>query len=333
MKKLVVLVLIVAMLLSVAALADAKTEELGIPTYVTLKESDALKDKHLGCSIVYKGDVWCSELAKALEVIGEYYGAKITCEDGDLNPETQTKQVENMLSNGVDMIMIDPATPEGVTGALTTAFEQGLPIIIYDSNWEDSEEKALTYVSWDQFDTGRIVGRYFLDYIREHNGGKASIIELENVQSPHCHERFVGMHEVFDAAEDCEITVVNHSDNQGNREVAEKAVTAVVQNYDYIISDVDNGAQGALAALQQVGDTETGIFCMGVYGEEVFNEFHRNDPNYIAGLNVDPWVIAQFVYQAAVDYFEGNAANVAKQTNIDLLMVDSSNVDQFWSFE
>ena len=49
----------------------------------------------------------------ALEALGAYYGADITVEDGDLNDETQVKQIENMIANNVDIMMIDPTTPDG----------------------------------------------------------------------------------------------------------------------------------------------------------------------------------------------------------------------------
>lgn len=340
MKKLISLVLALVMVLTMAAFAetidssvassDEKAAALGIPAAVVLQDTDVLEGKRIGCSICYKGDEWCAALAQALEALGEYYGATITCEDGDLNDETQTKQIENMISNGVDIMMIDPITPDGSDGALTEAVEAGIPVIIYDGYWTAGEEKALTTVTWDQKATGTLIGEYFVEYIREHNDGKATIIELTNAVSTHCQERFVGLHEVFDAATDCEITIIDKYDSQGNRETAEKAVSAVVQPYDYIISDVDNGAMGALAALQQVGDTDVKIFCMGAYGAEPFGLLHDDDPNYTACLNVDAWVLAQFIYEGAISHFKGE--DVPVQTNIDLFVVDNSNVENFWSF-
>lgn len=340
MKKLLSLILALVMVLSMAAFAETvdssvassneKAAELGIPAAVVLQDTDVLEGKRIGCSICYKGDEWCAALAQALEALGAYYGATITCEDGDLNDETQTKQIENMISNGVDIMMIDPITPDGSDGALTAAVDAGIPVIIYDGYWTAGPEKALTTVTWDQKATGTLIGEYFVDYIREHNGGKATIIELTNAVSTHCQERFVGLHEVFDAATDCEITIIDKYDSQGNRETAEKAVSAVVQPYDYIISDVDNGAMGALAALQQVGDTDVKIFSMGAYGAEPFGLLHDEDPNYTACLNVDAWVLAQFIYEGAISHFKGE--EVPEKTNIDLFVVDSSNVENFWSF-
>ncbi len=341
MKKLITLILALVMVLSMAAIAetvdssvvsaDEAAAALGIPAAVVLQDTTALQGKKIGCSICYKGDEWCAALAKALEALGAYYGAEISCEDGDLNDETQTKQIENMIANEVDIMMIDPITPDGSAQALNKAIEAGIPVIIYDGYWTEGAEKAVTTVTWDQKATGTITGEYFLNYVRENLGGKATIIELTNAVSTHCQERFVGLHEVFDAADDVEITIIDKYDSQGNRETAEKAVSAVVVPYDCIISDVDNGAMGAVSALQQVGDTDVKVFSMGAYGAEPFGLLYEEDPNYTACLNVDAWVLAQFIYEGAINYFEGE--EVPTQTNIDLFMVDSTNVENFWSFE
>ncbi len=342
MKKLIALFLALVMVLSLGACTDTKkpagSDKSGdrnslIPASVKISDSDALKGKKIGCSIVYKGDEWCFALSQALEILGKEYGAEIVVEDGDLNDETQTKQIENMVANNCDILMIDPTTPDGTHEALMKAVEADIPIIIYDGYWTAGEEHAVTTVTWDQQQTGTMIGEYFVDYIKEHNDGKAKVVELTNAVSTHCQERFVGLHEVFDAAnaDGCEIEVLNKYDSQGNRELAYNAIAAVVEPYDYIISDVDNGAFGAVSALQAAGNTDVKVLSMGAYGEEPFSALHKKDDNYMACLNVDAWILAQFIFEGALDYFDGK--EVPTKTNIDLYVVDSSNVTDFWSFD
>ena len=43
-------------------------------------------------------------------------------------------------------------------------------------------------------------GKMFFDVSKENNGGKCRVVELTNAVSKHCQERFVGLHEVIDAA-------------------------------------------------------------------------------------------------------------------------------------
>ena len=333
MKKLIALLLALVMVLSMVACGAKKVEgegdSNGIPAAVTLRDTKALKGKKVGCSIVYKGDEWCAALADALEKLGAYYGAELVCQDGDLNDETQTKQVENMIANKVDIILCDPTTPDGVGIALNKAYDAGIPIIIYDGYWNEGAEKAITTVTWDQKATGTMIGEYFVEYIKANNGGKATIVELTNAVSTHCQERFVGLHEVFDAS-GCEIEIIGLYDSEGNREKAYNAITAVVEPFDFVISDVDNGAMGAVAALQAVGKTDVKVLSMGAYGAEPFGLLHDKDPNYLACLNVDAWILAQWIIDGAIDHFEGK--DLPTQTNIALYVVDANNVTDFWAF-
>ena len=87
---------------------------------------------------------------------------------------------------------------------------------------------------------------------------------------------------------------------------------------------------GAVSALQATGNTSVKVLSMGAYGQEPFGMLHNNDVNYLACLNVDAWVLAQFIFDGTIAYFEGN--DVPTQTNIDLFVVDNSNVEKFWSF-
>ena len=233
MKKVIALLLSLALVISCAACASTEeapakeTAEAGteaeaetpaeeaaeaadnsnIPSYVTLQDTDILQGKKIGNAIAYKGDEWCAILATAMEEIGAVYGVETSVDDGELNDELMTKQVENMITSGCDMIMIDPATAGGCTQALNKAYDAGIPIIVYDAPWELGEEKAVTTISWDRVETGRIVGEYLVDYIKENMDGKARILELAIVISEQCQERFIGLHEVIDKAnaEGCEI--------------------------------------------------------------------------------------------------------------------------------
>ena len=301
----------------------------GFPACVTLRNTTALQGKKIGASIVYKGDEWCAGVAEALEKLGAYYGADIFVEDGDLNDECQSRQVENMIANDVDIIFCDPITPNGVGIALNQAYGAGIPIIIYDGYWTEGE-KAITTVTWDQYQSGVLTAEYLLDHLRAEGKTSARIVELTNAVSTHCQERFEGLHDTFAAADDIEITILNKYDSQGNRETAYNAISAVVEPYDYVISDVDNGAMGAISALQAAGNTNVKVLSMGAYGSEPFGKLYNYDPNYLACLNVDAWILAQYIIDAAIDLFEGN--EVPLVTNIALYMVDATNVEDFWKF-
>lgn len=334
MKKIISVLLILALAFCMVSCSEGNSgsgKDAKIPESVTFRETEALKGKRIGCSIVNKGDEWCSTVSDALEKLAAHYGAILTCEDGDMNDETQTKQIENMIANGVDLILVDPVTADGCSEALMKAVEKKIPIIIYDGVWTGAEQYAETSVTWDQRQTGVVAGEYLLDYIRKNMGGKATIVELQTAISTHCLERFVGLHETIDKADDVEITILGRYDMQGNRETAYNIISSLVDPYDFVVSDIDNGSNGAVAALQAAGNTKVKVLSMGGYGTEPFEAVHANDVNYLAFLNVDAWKFSELVINSTIDFFEGKT--LEKCINFQPVMVDHTNAEEYWIFD
>lgn len=333
MKKSISLLLALVLLLCMTACSggNSKKDDPKIPDSIVFRDTDALQGKKIGCTIVYKGDEWTSTVSNALETFAKHYGAELTCEDGDTNDETQTKQIENMIANGVDLILADPVTADGCNEALMKAVEKKIPVIIFDGCWNNAKENAVTSVSWDQYQTGVEVGKYLIDYAHKNNIEKATVVELEMAISTHCQDRFKGFNDTIEKAEGVEFNVLNEYDAQGNRETAYNIVSSIVEPYDFIVSDIDNESNGAVAALQAAGNTRVKVLSMGGYGNEPFEAVHSNDTNYLAFLNVDAWQFAELVINSTISYFKGETLD--ETIYLQTVMVDNSNAEKYWIFD
>lgn len=287
-----------------------------------------LEGKKIGNTICYKGDEWCADLTNKMEAYANQYGVVTTVEDGDLNVETQNKQVENMIANKVDAIFIDPNTPTGINEALKKAQEAGIPIFAYDGYLEGLE--AETTITWDQPMTGELMANYVIDYVNKNLNGQAKVVLLTLAASPQCvtrGERFVEV-----CAEKAPgINIFNTQDCEGNREKAANAITNIVEPFDLVVSVVDNGAWGAISAIEARGLTNVKVFSMGAFGAEPFNALKAGHPNYQACVVVAPEEISKLLYESAAKYFNGET--LEKTSNITLYVADSTNVDQFWTFD
>ena len=309
--------------------AETDDDSNNIPKIVKLNKANGLEGRQIGFTISkVESDEWCQQLVKAVEVLGAYYGADVNCLDAEENIEDQIIQIENFTADEYDMIFIDPISADGPAQAITEAQEEGVPVICcYDECSADVE----TFVTWDAYEGGKVFAQYFIDYVKEHNANDTvRIIELTNSASERAKERYKALHEACDAS-GINFEIIGTYETEGNREYAYAEIEKLKDTGDYIISDVDNGAFGASAALIAAGNTTTKIFSMSAYGIEPFTALYVEDENYTACLNVDPWVLAQAMYDSTFNYF-ANQEN-EKVTNIDSYMVDSSNVTDFWSFE
>ncbi|MDR1619268.1 MAG: substrate-binding domain-containing protein, partial [Clostridiales bacterium] len=252
-------------------------------------------------------------------------------EDGDLNAETQSKQIENMIARNVDVIFADPATFDGCTAAFEKATAAGIPILTYDS--EPSYEGIVTHTGWDNWETGIMVGEYVLDWIKTNmpdREGPARIILLGNYSSEHTIMR----EEAFDtivAANPDDMLIISRQDSEGNREKGANAVTNIVEPFDMVVSVVDNGAWGAVSAIEARGLEGVKVFCMGAYGDEPFQALRDGHTIYEACLIVDPAAIARITLESYVKYVQGET-EFDKITNIPLYICNTANIKDFYSF-
>ena len=95
--------------------------------------------------------------------------------------ENQTAQIENMITKGVDILVIAPIYERsGLTGVLERAHNNGIKIISYDRLIQHSEYVDY-YATFDNFKVGELQGQYIEEKL-----------ELKNSEGPFNIEIFAG---------------------------------------------------------------------------------------------------------------------------------------------
>lgn len=289
-------------------------------------ETAGLEGKRIGVCLVYKGDEWCAAVADEFEKQAEALGADVNIQDGNLDAETQTKQIENYITQEYDIIAVDPANADGLVPVLEKATEAGIPIVFFDNNAD--YEDIVSYVTWDSYETGQIIGNYLNDKIAEEKDGKANVAVLTMSSPVSIQKRIEG---VKDALEGQDVTYVSEQDYEGNREKASNIITNIKEDMDYVVAGQDNGGFGAMSALQALGNDATEVYSMGGYGAEAFDTIAADETNYKGTVVVDPSELVASTYQVIADYFDGK--EVEPLVNITLSLCTKENVSDFQSAE
>lgn len=126
-----------------------------------------------------------SETKKAVEAMG----GELTFVACDSNITTQIQQVENFISNKVDVIVVHPADPMGIETVLKQAREAGIKVISWD---DDLENADLAYVI-NNYDLGTMIGEEAAKWINEKLNGEAEVVVLDWPQLPILLERGNGI--------------------------------------------------------------------------------------------------------------------------------------------
>lgn len=176
---------------------------------------------------------------------------------GDANK--QNDQVYNLISQGVDAIIIDPYDREQQVPAVEACAEAGIPCI--EMNASTVSPLRTSYVGSDDIVSGRLLAKELLRL----SGGKGNIIVIHGVAGQNSEVmRHAGLEEVL--KDFPEAKIVGEKVCDWDRAKALAAVENFIQSgldFNIIFGENDEMALGALVALENSGRRK-GVFIGGV---------------------------------------------------------------------
>lgn len=121
----------------------------------------------------------------------KYPNLKLVTEQAYNSTETQIEQIENLISQGVDLLIISPNESEPITPIAVEAYRSGIPTIIWDRKIDS--DQYTTFISADNYAIGRDVGQY----VQAHLPLGSSILEIYGLSgSSPAQERHKGLTDV-----------------------------------------------------------------------------------------------------------------------------------------
>lgn len=94
------------------------------------------------------------------ELEAEGYNVDLQYAEDDI--PTQVSQIENMVTQGVDVLVIASIDGSALTSALESAAENDIPVIAYDRLIRDSEHVNY-YTTFDNYQVGQLQGNYLVE--------------------------------------------------------------------------------------------------------------------------------------------------------------------------
>jgi putative multiple sugar transport system substrate-binding protein len=158
MKKIITVLLVVALLFSMAACAG----------------TGAKNDKFVGISMPTQDlQRWNQDGANMKEKF-EAAGYKVDLQYANNEVNTQVNQIENMISAGVKALVIAAIDGKTLTSVLASAKSAGIYVIAYDRLIMDTDAVSY-YCTFDNYMVGTIQGQYVEKALDLASGGKYNI--------------------------------------------------------------------------------------------------------------------------------------------------------------
>jgi D-xylose transport system substrate-binding protein len=139
---------VAAILSSTAATAAEKKVRIGL-SMATLKEERWQHDRD-------------AFVARAKEL-----GAEVVVQSANSNDALQISQAENLLTQGVDVLVVIPQNGVSAAKIVEAAHKAGKKVLAYDRLINNSDVDL--YVSFDNFEIGRMQAKYLLDHAPKGN--------------------------------------------------------------------------------------------------------------------------------------------------------------------
>jgi len=114
------------------------------------------------------------------ELVKNYPQFKLVIADGQANDNTQTSQVENFITQQVDILFISPYESAPLTPVVARAYKAGIPVITLDRNVIG--DQYTTFVGGDNFLIAKEAGEYAATLLPD--GGEIAILEGLPSSSP-----------------------------------------------------------------------------------------------------------------------------------------------------
>ncbi len=219
-----------------------KTKKAGEPVYIgfsmdTLKEERWQRDKSL-------------VEARAREV-----GAQLDVQVANGDDAVQTKQCDNMLTKGVDVLIVAPHNGEIAASIVEKAHAAGVPVISYDRLIKNSEPDL--YVSHQVVRMGEMQGEYAIKHAPK---GNYVLIGGAPTDNNALLLRQGQMNKIKPAVDSGDVKIIS---DQFAREwkaeeaqrLTEDALTKTKNDIKAIVASNDGTAGGAISALDSAGLT------------------------------------------------------------------------------
>jgi ribose transport system substrate-binding protein len=209
----------------------------------------------IGMSQCNLGEPWRVQMNEDVaRAAAKHESLKVVFKDAQNDSLRQRAQVEELVAQGIDLLVISPKETAPLTKPVAEAFDKGIPVIVLDR--AVAGDKYTTFIGADNRRIGRAAGRW----ARQALGGKGKIVELKGLMtSSPGQDRHAGFREGLEADKSPGLEVVFEADMQwlepNARREMESALAAHKQ-IDLVYAHNDPGAHGAWLAAKAAGRDE-----------------------------------------------------------------------------
>jgi ribose transport system substrate-binding protein len=244
-------------------------------------------------------------------------GAELLFVDANGDVTKQNNDVQDLITRGIDVLIINPVDPKGVAPALAAAKAEGIKVITVD---RPVESGATSHVGRDNVKMGELVGEQMVKTLGA-AGGK--VLEIQgDAGGVVARDRSEGFHKA--AAANKNITIVKGPYANYIRSEAVTAMQDLLQAHPdvkAVYAHNDDMALGAMQVLDENNRTDVKVF--GVDGLMEAVKAIADGNQYVATAFNDPIALGAKTVEVALKVAAGD--KVPSYVDAGTGLIDKSN--------
>jgi len=309
MSLLMIVIMVMGMLAGCAAPAEEAPAESG--------EQMEMAGK-VGLIVSTLNNPFFVTLKEGAEAEAKAKGLELIVLDSQNDPAKELANMEDLLTQDVDAILINPTDSDAVGNAIKLANGKEIPVITLDRGANAGE--VVAHIASDNVSGGVMAG----DYIVEMLGGSGKVVELEGIAGTSAaRDRGAGFNKAVEGKLEVVARQVADFDRSKGLSVMENILQAQPE-INAVFAHNDEMALGALAAVQSSGRD------IMIVGFDATDDAVKavEAGQMAATVAQQPDKIGSLGVMAAMDVIEGNAVDEFIPVDLKLVSGDMAMMEE-----
>ncbi|EGC81619.1 MULTISPECIES: ribose ABC transporter substrate-binding protein RbsB [Anaerococcus] len=132
-------------------------------------------DIKIGVSLSTLNNPFFVSIREGVEEVAQNENVETVITDAQNDSSTQNNQVEDLITQGVDLIVINPVDSTAISTSVQKANEANIPVICVDRKSDEGE--LVSFIASNNVEGGKLAGEYILEKV----GENAEVIQLEGI--------------------------------------------------------------------------------------------------------------------------------------------------------
>lgn len=259
------------------------------------RDGKDLEDLKIGLSVSTLNNPFFVSLKDGVVKEAEALGIEVKIVDAQDDSAKQINDVEDLIQQGVDVLLINPTDSAAISTAVQSANSIGIPVITLDRSADKGEVEAL--VASDNVKGGEMAAEYIVEQL----GEGALVAELEGVPGASAtRERGTGFHNIADE----KLEVVAKQAADFDRTKGLNVMENIIQANPDIKAVFAHNDEMALGAIEAINSSGRDIMVIGFDGnDDALKAIEAGQLE--ATVAQQPDLIGQLAVQAGLDVVQG----------------------------